>query len=118
MSEITPIEVDAAMLAFPANVMGKYLPAKEDIPEEFWSRGNPWAKLVSTWFYSGLPALPVFREGVDPVHATRHLHVCMRSYEPKHEHKTAGVAYLMSLWCESPNIPDVDPAVTTPGDTS
>jgi hypothetical protein len=30
-----------------------------------------------------------------------HLKAIMGSFQPKHEHKTAGVAYLMSLWFEA-----------------
>ena len=110
---IEPIEVDQVTLAFPANV-GKFLPARDDIPEEFWQHGNPWAKLVSTWFFSGLPRLPMFKEGVDASMAVRHLATCMGSFEPKHEHKTAGVASLMSLWCESPEIPVATPEGESP----
>lgn len=40
------------------------------------------------------------KEGVDPDKAMRHLAACMRSFEPKHEHKMAGVACLMATWFE------------------
>ena len=101
---IEPVEVDLAMQAFPAIVIGKYLPMKGDIPEEFWGWHNPWAELVRRWFYKGLSTPPAFREGIDSSSAMLHLDVCIHSYEPKHEHKTAGGAYLMSLWCEDSEV--------------
>jgi hypothetical protein len=42
----------------------------------------------------------VTKEGIDRSVAMRHLKCIMSSWEPQHEHKTAGVAYLMSLWFE------------------
>jgi hypothetical protein len=43
----------------------------------------------------------VVREGVDAKAAWRHCAALLRSFEPKHEHKEAGVAYLMSQYFES-----------------
>jgi hypothetical protein len=41
--------------------------------------------------------------------AMRHVQYCMRSFEPKHEHKEAGCAYLLSLWFD-----DIEWTVKTP----
>lgn len=43
-------------------------------------------------------AFPASVIGTQKVH--RHISACLGSYEPKHEHKIAGVAYLLSLWFE------------------
>lgn len=96
-----PTGVDAATRAFPASVMGSLLPDMDDIPEEFKRQdGTPWNELASKWFFAGLKKAPVFKPGIDASAAMGHLKACLGSYEPKHEHKEAGVAYLMSLWCE------------------
>lgn len=97
-----PKDADDVLVAFPASVKG-YLPPKEEIPEEFWRyRGTAWNRLFNEWFYRGLDKPPLFKAGIDRQKALRHLRVCMGSFEPKHEHKEAGVAYLLSLWCEEP----------------
>lgn len=95
-----PVEATDVQVAFAASTRG-YLPPKEEIPEEFWRfRGNEWNRLFNQWFYRGLDAPPRFKPGIDQHKALRHLRICMASFEPKHEHKEAGVAYLLSLWCE------------------
>lgn len=99
-----PHEVDDAALAFGGNVR-TLLPPMDVIPEEFHEWGNPWVALMSEWFFKGLPKRPQFKPGIDPEKAMRHLRTCLASWEPKHEHKEAGVAYLLSLWCVSPKIP-------------
>lgn len=97
-----PVEVDNVTLAFPAEVVGKLLPAYNLIPEEFRRDRTKWNKIVNTWFACGLEeeSAPKVRAEFDKDKVWRHLSACMRSYEPRHEHKTAGVAYLMSLWME------------------
>jgi hypothetical protein len=64
------------------------------------NRPTKWNKVQSEWFYNGLPegTQLVAVEGVDAAQAIGHLKAIQCSFEPKHEHKSAGVAYLMSLW--------------------
>lgn len=79
----------------------KALPKYEDIPKEFknWNNPTKWNKLFSDMFYNGLEFLRVDpREGVDPEKAVRVIRSHMVTWEPKHEHKEAGVAYLMSQY--------------------
>lgn len=38
------------------------------------------------------------REGIDAEQAYRVLGATLRSFAPKHEHKMAAVAYMMSCW--------------------
>lgn len=91
-----PVDNIAAALGDISN-----LPPMSAIPDEFKRHGgNPWVELASRWFFSGLKQAPRFKEGIDGKAAMRALSACLRSFEPKHEHKTAGVAYLLSLWCE------------------
>lgn len=93
-----PQEVDDVTAVFPANVIGTLLPEKVDIPREFFRGDNPWSRLTARWFYKGLKGRFIPKAGIDPKKATRHLATVMQSFEPQHEHKEAGVAYLMSLW--------------------
>ena len=98
---IEPKEVSDVMMAFPANVIGEgYLPAEEDIPKEFWG-GNEWSDMAQKWFMGVLsdPGL-ISKEGIDAQLAGRHCQAVLGSYEPKHEHKIAGVGYLMSEFFE------------------
>ena len=94
-----PIKVTDAQLVFPADT-SKHLPSYSGIPEEFQRGRTPWNKLVTRWFFKGLPVDAEFhpRDGIDANDAFRHIRYCMGSWEPKHEHKEAGCAYLLSQW--------------------
>ena len=89
-------------LAFPAHV-ADLMPQHHEIPDQFHDSRNTWVQFQRKWFFSGLPADTAFtlREGIDGPTAVRHLQAIQRSFEPKHEHKEAAVAYLASLWFES-----------------
>lgn len=96
ISEPTPItDVE---LAFPARVK-HLMPPMLQIPAEFRNGRSPWCRLASDWFAHGLRD-PAFHmtPGIDGNNATRQLSAILRSFEPKHEHKEAAVAYLASLW--------------------
>lgn len=96
-----PQAVTDVDIAFPTSARS-LLPKWDDIPDEFKRSSNPWARAVSHWFFRGMKgAVFVTKEGVDKVKALRHLQTCMGSFEPKHEHKVAGCAYLLSQWFES-----------------
>ena len=97
--EILPKEVSDVEIAFSSNI-DKLLPAHNEIPEEFNDWDNKWSKIASGWFYNGLDGDTEFiaKKGIDAKTAFRHVKVILGSYEPKHEHKMAGAAYLLSLW--------------------
>lgn len=86
------------------------MPKREDIPDDFKNMNGKtkWNRLFSKWFYSGLPQgtrfVPV--EGIDADAAMRHIRAIMSSWEPKHEHKEAAVAYLLSIWFKDVIIPE------------
>jgi len=101
-----PQPIDDLRLAFPARV-AYLMPDYDDIPEDFRDdRGaaRPWLKFQRDWFFRGLPADAKFspKNGIDLAVALRHLKAIQGSFEPKHEHKEAAVAYLASLWFEEP----------------
>lgn len=79
------------------------LPPMSEIPEEFHRSSSPWCRWAAKWFFDGLKRWPVPAEGIDRGLAMANLSSVMSSWEPKHEHKEAGVAYLASLWFTSPD---------------
>lgn len=100
IKRILPMEVTGLDLAFGGD-MKKLLPQMDDIPEEFRKRSSKWNELIGQWFFKGLKKLEVNpREGVDRSKALAHVKACLSSFEPKHEHKVVGCAYLMSQFFE------------------
>lgn len=79
-------------------------PDYEDVPDEFKRSGSVWVRFIDHWFFRGNPteAFEVGRprDGVDAELAFRHLKVVLGTFGTKHEHKTAGAAWLLSLWFE------------------
>lgn len=99
MSFDQPKDVSSIDLAF-GNVDG-LMPAWYDIPEEFRQGqiGNKWIRFQRQWFFDGLDSKRVIEKpGVDKTKALRHLMAIQSSFEPKHEHKQAAVAWLASKW--------------------
>lgn len=96
-------EINDASMAF-GNI--DHLPKWEDIPEQFknMSRQTYWNKFVSQWFFNGLTEESLAalspKAGVDKNKALRAVSAILGSWAPKHEHKEAGTAYLMSEWFE------------------
>ena len=102
-----PTPVEDVDVAFPARAL-EIMPPREECeagldaldPDE----RQKWLDFQRRWFMEGLPdtfqiALKTIDdEQIDGQTAFRHLQVIQGSYAPKHEHKTAAVAYLSSLW--------------------
>lgn len=94
-----PSDVTDADIAFGA-IRG-LLPAWDKIPSEFRERNreNKWIRMQADWFFDGLKTGALTpKPAVDLNKAIRHLQCIQGSFEPKHEHKQAAVAYLASLW--------------------
>ena len=86
-------------LVFGPRKIADFMPPYADIPAEFKKHpGTEWNRLTSEWFFRGLQGTLVPKDGIDAAVARRHLAAIMGSWDPKHEHKTAAVAYLMSQW--------------------
>ena len=93
-----PQEVQDVEIAFGGDIPD-LLPDHEDIPPEFSDNHNPWVLLTSKWFFSGLgKAFWSTRTGVDQETAIRHVRAVLASFAPSHQHKEAGVAYLLHRW--------------------
>ena len=96
-------EFSDAEVAFPTRTC---LPPYDDLPEDFvYERGaaRPFTSAVDRLFFDGGKLADhglTFKPGVDAAKAMRALRVCLGSWEPKHEHKVAGTAYLLSQWCD------------------
>lgn len=102
MNKFMPVEVTNVELAFGGDI-NKLLPTYEEIPEEFKSGHNEWCRLVSTWFFRGLKSFDCIpKEDIEKKKAMAHISAILKSFEPKHEHKEAGCAYLLSLWFKEP----------------
>jgi len=96
-----PTPLDAVQLAFPADAL-EYMPSMSEIPSEFKDSHNDWCVFVTRWFGFGLSPETDFmpRQGVDAETAFKHVAAVLRSFAPKHEHKEAAAAYLLSRWFE------------------
>ena len=104
-----PTEVTQLDMAFGGEI-SDLMPAYNTVPEEFKDMNdrNKFNKVISTWFFGGLPKETEFypKEGIDTNAALRHVGAVLRSFEPKHEHKEAGCAYLLSLWFDDIQLPE------------
>lgn len=90
-----------ADLAFHASV-SRMMPPMSEIGDYPGRRKNE--SLVSRWFFTGLKSVKTKpRDGVDETKALAHLQCVLRSFEPKHEHKIAAVAFLIHEWFEEFN---------------
>lgn len=82
----------------------KHLPPYDSIPERFHRSRDPYVDFVSGWFFGGRTKEHMLkltaREGVDRGKALAAIQSILGSFEPKHEHKEAGCAFLLHEWFE------------------
>jgi hypothetical protein len=92
-------EMTAVDLAFSND---EHLPKYDDVPDAFKRHNNPYAKFISDWFFGGRTKEDIDRlvpkPGVDKDKALKAIIAVLKSYGPKHEHKEAGCAYMLSEW--------------------
>lgn len=102
-----PKKVTRLDLGFGPKVLSEYLPEWDEIPEDFKRKrgeAKKWTSIIDDWFFNGNrmgDIVVITKEGVDRSTALGHISCILHSYEPKHEHKTAGAAYLLSLWFDT-----------------
>ena len=105
---LVPMVIDPEITAFPIHIK-HLMPTYLEIPSLFRdSRAGlgkqldspaKWIKFQRDWLEFGFDDLRIApKPGIDPKLALKHLATIQSSYEPKHEHKIAAVAYLASLW--------------------
>lgn len=97
---LKPKEVTDLEITFGGD-MDVLLPKWDDIPEEFKFGHTRWNKVISDWFFMGLKDVDLTpKESINANSAIRHIKAILSSFDPKHEHKEAGCAYLMSCFFE------------------
>ena len=91
VKSITPLEV--------AFTTTRFLPEKEVIPREFTNKTNPYYLLALKLFHCGdLGEGEIgFKLNVEPAEVSDFVYAHLGSFEPSHEHKISGVAYMMSF---------------------
>lgn len=101
----TPQKVSKIDQVFGGGAM-KLLPPMAEIPDQFKNfPGTPWNRLVSKLFFNGGSIAHLQpKDGINKQDAIAHISTCLGSFEPKHEHKEAGCAYLFSIWFEEPTV--------------
>jgi hypothetical protein len=97
-----PKELNLLDVVFATDV-SHLMPSYNEIPEDFRrekGEAQKWVDIVNDWFFLGMKNIRwvVKHKDIDKAVAVNHLMAIMQSWEPQHEHKIAGVAYLMSLW--------------------
>ncbi len=80
-----------------------HMPRYADVPDAFKSHnGNAYCKFMSDWFFTGRTPEDMARlttkDGVDRADALRAIKAILGSWAPKHEHKEAACAWLLSEW--------------------
>lgn len=83
----------------------KHLPPMAEIPDKFKTVDDtPQNEFIGKWFFKGLREEDVAelipKAGVDKKKALIAISAILRSFEPQHEHKEAGCAYLLDEWFE------------------
>ena len=77
------------------------LPTRDEIPKEFFEHEDPWRNIAADWFFEGgtLNSLGLtIKPGVDKQAAVSTLQTLLESRAFEHNHKMAGVGYLISQW--------------------
>jgi hypothetical protein len=98
MYKYMPQDIDDNFLNFKVSHI---MPLYKDIPAEFkdWNNQTKWNKFFNICFFVGADNIKYIpNKGIDTEKALKQIRVIMSSWEPKHEHKEAAVAYLLSLW--------------------
>jgi len=99
-------ELSAADVAF-GNIA--HMPKFDTLPADFKRHnGNAYVEAVSNWFFRGAKVAPngiiindvkfTAKPGVDANKALRAIKAVLASFEPKHEHKEAACAFMLSEW--------------------
>jgi hypothetical protein len=86
----------------------KHMPKFDTLPEEFRRDRHPTCDAISDWFFSGAKPFPngitigkrtfTAKAGVDSNKAIAAIRSVLCSFEPKHEHKVGGCAFMLNEW--------------------
>lgn len=82
----------------------KHLPPYDVIPDRFRNRSDPYVKFVAEWFFQGRTQEDMrrlkTRASVERGKALAAIKCVLGSFEPRHEHKEAGCAFMLHEWFE------------------
>lgn len=102
-----PMKLESTDVVFglTGTIIDTYMPKWTDLPEDFRrERGaaKKWTNIVDDLFFHGAKDIrcTVKDPTIEQRDIIKHIAMLLQSFEPSHEHKTAGVAYLLSLWCD------------------
>lgn len=91
-----------ADMAFGASNYRQYMPAMSEIPA--YENKKKYEDLASNIFFNGFDASSLVpKPNVNKSDALRHIRAILASFEPKHEHKIAAVAFFFYEWFEPIN---------------
>lgn len=97
---LTIPEVDGVDVVFGGQKALEIMPKMKEIPQDFPNR-RKWEKVMHDWFFKGMKnAKWTPKEGVQTKKALAAITTVMHSFAPKHEHKQAAVAFMLSEWFE------------------
>ena len=78
-------------------------PTMAQVPVAFHDHSGPYQSVVTKLFFQG-GSLPDYgltiKKVIDRAQAMTAIRALLCSFEPKHEHKTAVVAWALSEWCD------------------
>ena len=94
---VTPKEMESITAIEIAFGTDRLLPAFDDIPDDFF-QGNIYTRIADSIFYNNtLPACSIkLLHGVTAQNLNKVVRAHLISCRPKHEHKIAGVGFLIS----------------------
>lgn len=98
--ELIPEQIASITMPELAFSTERLLPSLDDIPDDF-KRGNIYTELAEAILY-GRPLAPSeiqLKAGVEPEALNKCVRAHLQSYGPKHEHKIAGVGYMIACAC-------------------
>lgn len=102
LGEFTVPEFDRLSMAFGAR-LNQY-PEMSIIPEEFRRHSGRFQEIVSSIFFRG-GTIESFglrlKPSLNRPAAMAAIRAWLCSFDPKHEHKTATIAWALSEWCEA-----------------
>jgi len=78
-------------------------PRMEAVPKQFQEHSGQYQNVVSSLFFRGGKLSDYgldFKPSIDRAAAMTALRALLGSFDPKHEHKTAVVAWALSEWCD------------------
>jgi hypothetical protein len=104
-------KLSTAEMAFPAHVVGRLIPDYNKIDRKDPAIRRLESVAQTLFFQGGNVEGWEPKEVIDKLGALRQINCVLRSFEPKHEHKIAGVAFLLNEWFRPESVLPSTPAL-------